>query len=242
MLRKLDNKGLTLVELVLAIAMSTIVVGAATMFLYNAERSYRISEYSVDLQMEAQLLMEQMSNWVLESNYIEVKGSSGESVLVLYNIPRTKMNYDKTDNMGTASRMIIYPHGEKLYRKYEEVTDPTTYINEIKNDSLSLTFVTSEDPDPLNCIGEYVQNFDVALPEGVSSGAIRSVEVTLSMHEGRGIQAQSYIASDIFSLRNRMYQQEVEESAAPTEGEETPPEGGGETPPEGGGETPPGDG
>ena len=227
MLRKLDNRGLTLVELVLAIAMSTIVVGAATMFLYNAERSYRISEYSVDLQMEAQLLMEQMSNWVLESNYIEVKGSSSESVLILYNIPRTKMNFDKTDNVGTASRMIIYPHGEKLYRKYEEVTDPTTYINEIKNDSLSLSFVTDDDPDPLECIGEYVQNFDVALPDGVTEGTVRSIEVTLSMHEGRGIQAQSYIASDIFSLRNKMYQQEEEETATPTEGEgETPAEGG----------------
>ena len=128
------------------------------------------------------------------------------------------MNYDKTDNVGKATRIIIYPKGEKLYRKYAETTDPQTYIDEIKNGTLSLSFVTSnaeaDKPDPLDCIGEYVQNFDVTLPEGNTEGTIKSVEITLKMHEGKGIQAQSYMASDIFSLRNSMYKNAEEESEA----------------------------
>ncbi|MBR6478063.1 MAG: prepilin-type N-terminal cleavage/methylation domain-containing protein, partial [Lachnospiraceae bacterium] len=102
--KKLDNKGLSLIELIVAISMATVVIGAATMFLYNAERSYRTAEYTIDLQMEAQLLMEQMSNWVMESNYIVVGGAAGSNYLVLYSMPRPNVSdstLDYVEQSGT---------------------------------------------------------------------------------------------------------------------------------------------
>ena len=217
-MKKLNEKGLTLVELIIAITMSTIVVAAATVFLYNAERSYRISQYSIDLQMEAQLLMEQMSNWILESNHIEIM-PSGE-VLILYQIPQeeTKYVYSSTlaePSVATVSgqRIIIYPKNGKLYINVE-TESRTTLINELKAMSSAPPSFTclmdSTIPDPADCIGEHVKTFKAEL----SSDGDNSVKIELGMIEGISKQAQSYSVSNKFSLRNAVYRLESEASTA----------------------------
>ena len=55
-----DNRGITLIELIIAIAISTIIVGAATFLLSTAQKNYSSASATIDLQSEAQILMEQM--------------------------------------------------------------------------------------------------------------------------------------------------------------------------------------
>lgn len=200
-MKKLDNKGLSLVELILAISMSTIVVGAAAMFLYNAERSYRTAEYSVDLQMEAQLLMEQMGNWVMESNHIIIGGpGSDASVLVLYKIPRGD-KLSSVDISEKGERRTIYLSHNKLYIKIDEEENPGDYLAEIYGSGPDLSFTTGA-PDEEYCIGQYVEIFNVALPVGVEDPYITSIDVKLGMHEGISRQSQSYTVNNLFSIRN----------------------------------------
>ena len=211
-MKKLNNKGLTLVELIIAVAMSTIVIGATTAFLYNAERSYRISQYSVDLQMESQVLMEQLSNWIMESNRIEIADAG--KALVLYHIPVSKPQYNETgteplpDTNTKYSRTIIYNRNGKLYVEFTDTDDPSTYISEIQAGG-SATYAClgpTATLNPVNCIGEHVEFFDIYVPNGMDSSNLSAVEIKLSMKEGNaGTQAQSYIISDIFSLRNSVY-------------------------------------
>lgn len=208
MVKKLNNKGLSLVELVIAIAMSTIIIGAATVFLYQASRSYRTAEYTIDLQMEAQLLMEQMANWTMESNWVKVDGTTGNSVLFLYNIPRHKeqLNFVPEDSSAkTATRRIIYISGDKLYMK-KDMDTPENYVNEIKYNTFDMAAFREEVPLPQNCIGDYVELFTVSLPTGVDASQISSIEVKLEMHEGITRQEQSYSVSNVFSLRNGQYE------------------------------------
>ena len=226
-MKKLNNKGLTLVELIIAISMATMVIAATTVFLYNAEKSYRISQYSVDLQMEAQILMEQMSNWVLESNHIEVKNISGESdALILYQMPVNKKTYSETSNVPisgavTCSRMIIYSKNGKLYIDVDDTSGRDAFNEEIKTTPAS--FACLEDassPDPKNCIGEHVEYFTVTFPAGVDPANANSVEVKLSMKEGGNTsQGQSYIVNNVFSLRNSVFVPTPEPSSTPV----TPP-------------------
>ena len=216
-MKKLNEKGLTLIELIIAITMSTIVVAAATVFLYNAERSYRISQYSIDLQMEAQLLMEQMSNWVLESNHIEIL--SGGEVLVLYQIPREESKYvysttlaEPTLDTVPCQRIIIYQKGGKLYINVES-PDRNTLINEIK-DMSAVDFACLKStavPDPADCIGEHVDIFKAELP----SDGDNSVTITLGMSEGNAKQEQNYSVSNKFSLRNAVFRIEKASPATP---------------------------
>jgi hypothetical protein len=209
--KKLDNKGLSLVELIIAIAMSTIVVGAASMFLYSANKSYHTAEYSIDLQMEAQLLMEQMSNWVMDSNYITYGGTSPSNYLVLYNFKRPKLDSSTLNEVAQkADRIIIYMANDKLYMKKSTETIPGEYQNEVENTALFDTSFLTEDPLDVECIGEYTKSFTVKLPNGMDPKKINSVIIELGMYEGVTGQSKSYEVSNRFSLRNSMRDIEVE--------------------------------
>lgn len=220
--RKLNNKGLTLVELVIAVAMSTIVIGAATMFLYNAEKTYRRAEFSVDLQMEGQILMEQLGNWVMESNHILI--SSDKKVLVLYYIPRDN-NVDQTAlypdayrslglNSNKATKRVIFVKGNKLYmKKTENIADAKADILSLTNPvSGSPMFYVDADAVEENCIGEYVGELMLLSMAKDSDDNVISVNVSLGMKEG----TQSYSLNDTFSLRNGAYGNSTSPSPSPT--------------------------
>ena len=198
-------------ELVIAIAMSTIVLGAVMSFLYGAEKSYRTAEYTVNLQMEAQLLMEQMSNWVMESNHIEIGGMDGDNYLVLYQIPRKAVDGTTLVRLETlGKRKIIYMNNGKLYIKFDDEPSDGAYESEIKNGTLDTSFLT-DTPDEEYCIGEYVISFTAKIPDGVDEDKINSVNIEIDMYEGVTSQSQSYSVSDRFSLRNATFVVESDE-------------------------------
>ena len=52
-----DHSGITFVELIIAIAISTIIFGAAILFLGMAHKNYNHASAQIDLQSESQILM-----------------------------------------------------------------------------------------------------------------------------------------------------------------------------------------
>lgn len=84
-----DNRGITLVELIIAITISVIIVGAATLFFMTAQKSYRRAQETVHLQEETQILMEQLASWIMEGNGVKIINDAAYGqVLVIYQIPR----------------------------------------------------------------------------------------------------------------------------------------------------------
>ena len=242
---KLNNKGLTLVELVIAIAISTMIVGAAGMFLYNAERTYRVAEHSINLQMEAQILMEQMSNWIMEGNKIFVAETTHDAdedstvindVLVIYYIPRDNgkdistlyptaftgaPGYDASRN--NASCRVIFSYDGKLYMKTRNnISNANTEYQALLTAGNANALYSSADATPENEIGEYVYRFHCdKVPSDVAVSDLSSVLITLGMVEGK----QSYTMTDTFSLRNGLHTIPTPTPAAGEEGGDPGDEG-----------------
>ncbi len=128
-----DNRGLTMVEMIIAVAMSTIILGAAALFLKNAISSYQMATATIDLQMESQIMMEQVGTWIMEGNSTEIipvtDALSGETtqVLAIYMIPRlvehSKWPMGMPEPSTVGSLRVIWQKDNRLYMVLEEDVD-----------------------------------------------------------------------------------------------------------------------
>ena len=198
-----DDRGLTLVELLIAIAISSIIVGAATLLLSSAHKGYSNASSAIDLQSEAQVLMEQIGMWTMEGNRVEV----GSDYINIYQIPHISTTTGASAGVTTTSAIRkIWYHDNKLYMKnFPAVNYPTD------NPAAPEHLTTDEGNDTL--IGEYVtvfspaamvqtvsgQQVTVATPGSVVSGC-SAVDVSFSMKAGK----QDYKLSNEFKLRNKV--------------------------------------
>lgn len=233
---KLNNQGLTLIELVIAITISTVILGAAFMFISGAERAYRKAESGINLQMEGQILMEQIGNWVMESNRIVV--SNDGTVLCLFYIPLESSDpegrkYPTGYEPETKAkcRVIYSPKSNPLdnsekkplyMQTVEDIEDVEVKIEEALKVSDSKNFYESfADPQGAEyCISDYVTGFAASVPSGEDSDSLGSVIISLEMEQGR----EGYHIRDTFSMRNGLYNQFVT-----PEGESTEASGDGTT-------------
>lgn len=225
MKRKLDNKGLSLVELIIAVAMATIILGAAAMFIFQAEKSYHTAEYAVDLQMESHILMEQIGNWVMESNRILIPAAStGEDYIVLYSIPRNnekdiaamypiELSYSADENK--ASRRVIFLQEGKMYMFQESgIANAEAQFKNLVTSPVDVMDLFETNAIPENCIGEFTDKFWVRLPSGSSESRDKVTSVALQMTLVEGA-SNSYTINNIFSLRNGLFETAVTPSPSP---------------------------
>lgn len=185
MLRK-DHRGITFVELLIAMAISTIIVAAATMFLSSAHKGYNNASASIDLQSESQVLMEQLGMWIMEGNRVQV--DPGGTKLTIYQIPRTvttPLPDGVSPSTEQASKRVIWiSSSNKLYMKN---------ITGIADPDADTTDVSAADEIQANCIGEYVTTFSPTV-----DGA--KVTVELKMKYGK----QKYEIKNEFKVRNAL--------------------------------------
>lgn len=73
------NKGFTLVELMVAIALSSLVISMIAILMGNVSRSYRIANGKISLQMEAQTIMNQLNHMIMEANNVVFSDIDGDS-------------------------------------------------------------------------------------------------------------------------------------------------------------------
>lgn len=187
-----DNRGITLIELIIAIAISTIVVGAATFLLSTAQKNYSSASASVDLQSEAQILMEQMGTWIMEGNRVEVNAAGDK--LTVYQIPRkvttTRPTGAETLKTDTSKRVFWISNklkGKKMLymKKFDGIADPDS----------DTTDVVDADAILDNCIGEHVTSFSA-----VEDTSKAKVTITLEFRQG----TQKYSITNEFKLRNAL--------------------------------------
>ena len=113
---KENNRGITLVELMIAIAMSVIILGAAALFMNSSQKGYQMASDTIALQKESQILMEQIGTWIMEGNRVETTGN----MLVIYSIPRqVDPNFwpngtDPAWKDMTAKKRVVWQQGGKL--------------------------------------------------------------------------------------------------------------------------------
>lgn len=81
---KFNNKGFTLVEVLLAVAISTIVFGAITTLMVYASRSSKLTNEKITLQEEVKDAMNHIESYCMEAEAASHLTIDGSEVLVLY--------------------------------------------------------------------------------------------------------------------------------------------------------------
>lgn len=159
---KMDNKGITLVELMIALAVSTIVILGATVFLSTSQSSYQREKTRIDLQQEAQIATAQITNLLLEASETEVglHPISGKTRLRIYGNPTA----------GGISISEIYQDADKKLRLSQGVTNGGiiySYQNEL--------------------LADYVEDFQYSetVPSNVTGRILGTLKLDLKTEYGK---------------------------------------------------------
>ncbi len=128
---KKDNKGFSLVELLIAIAISSIVLMALVMLITQAVRSYTKQTALAQIQSDADISLNQMSKNILEATEIKIEKLNGD--VTIY----TNKVVEKKNSTEVGIEWGYY---------YESATQQLWYINSDKSEmSLVCDNVTSFD-------------------------------------------------------------------------------------------------
>jgi prepilin-type N-terminal cleavage/methylation domain-containing protein len=74
------NKGFTLLELIVSIAIMTLVMGSIAYFMTYSSRNYRNANEKINLQMESQTILNQLNDLIIEAYNVKFTGN----VLTIY--------------------------------------------------------------------------------------------------------------------------------------------------------------
>lgn len=190
-----DDKGITLVEIIIAITVSTIVIGASIIFMRNAMKSYGVAADTIDIQIEAQVLMEQLATWVMEGNFVAEKDDSGNDVFIIYHISRKAPDGADQALMGKNWMRVFWCDGKgKLYmHKVEEDMAPKA------PDARHFDYSGWTTEQTRSQLSDYVKGFTVEIDDEDSPS---KVTVTLSMDAG----TKEYEFTNEINIRNVAYE------------------------------------
>ena len=108
-MREKRNAGFTLVELLVAMLMSLILITGVGQFMAASTNNYQAVDKQVNLQVEAQSVINSISDMILEANNVAyVTNSSGDKYFIIYyNLGETLSTGDVVDKT-TAKQNIIW--------------------------------------------------------------------------------------------------------------------------------------
>ncbi len=146
---KEDNKGFSLVELLIAIAISGIVLTALVLLITQSVKSYGRQTALAQIQSDADISLNQIQKNVMEANEIKVKKSvksSGSIDVELYTTRTTEEQLDASGNKKTVtlSEWGYYYNSEKKELYYSDDT---------------------MNPDQMSLVCDNVTEFDVHINE-----------------------------------------------------------------------------
>ena len=195
---KQDNRGMSLVELVIAMATASIIMVVIVVFIATATKSYNSAQNTIDLQMESHVMMEQISAWIMEGNNVRVEqiaiGGQNVNAIIIYSIPRQvpEGRLPKGVAQDThCTRRIIWMQGNGLYMKLKE---QDTLMNPAETITSS-DLVTDNAELPKYCICEYMMTFTPTW-----NATVNTVSVAVTLKAG----TQEYKLENEFKVRNEI--------------------------------------
>lgn len=174
MKRRINNKGMSLLELVIAMAISAIVIMMIVSFISAAFRVFRKTNDEVNLQMEAQTTINQLSDILMEAKKVE------ESITVegyrVYHI-----------NLVDSDYAIFFNNSDNVHELYLVEYDPSSLPSGVTYDKLSYS-------KQQNLLAEYVDEFTIT-PDN-AQGSIQSIILKLTLGN------ETYTLTKQIKLRN----------------------------------------
>lgn len=129
----MNNKGVSLIELMVAVAIMSIVMLIATGMLTNASRFFEKQSSQIELQNEAQVITNYLTETVMEASGMEftiTDSSTGSGVYRLYGVDATS-----GDLTGKGDQRVLYYDAStsSLYmvsfNAADTIPDPSTYAS-----------------------------------------------------------------------------------------------------------------
>lgn len=172
MLRQ-DERGFTLVELVISMGMFSLVMIAILVFMTSGSKSYGYSNGELNMQMESQMLIGQVRDMVYDSNYAEYQPS--KQALILYKLsvppretePVTEKVITRAKISNIVKKRVIYWRNEKLYYQEVKPPQPTAVPGATPGATLPPAVPTDDAPtyptDAEHLLCDFVKTFDVSV-------------------------------------------------------------------------------
>ena len=137
---KKDNKGFSLVELLIAIAISSIVLMALVMLITQAVRSYTKQTALAQIQSDADISLNQMSKNILEATEIKIEKLNGDVTIC------TEVGIEWGYYYESATQQLWYINSDKS--EMSLVCDNVTSFDvRISKDSIELDTATIKSID-----------------------------------------------------------------------------------------------
>lgn len=197
-----DNRGLSLVELMVTLTITVIVMGAAALFIHTGIRNYQYAAGQINLQKESQVAMEQLVTWVMEGNVVEDRSNQ---ILVVSDYPRPISENSDNLPIGYKPAEYIINEGAKtctpiVSQRVIWMSDNKLYM--VRNTQLDAT--GSKDADDIianlgsyetvkYCVAENIENFTVTAND-------KNTEVLIKMEMKEG--TQTFSVQNSASVRN----------------------------------------
>lgn len=208
---KKDNRGLSLVELLVAIAIAAIISGSITYLIRTSLHLYGNETADVALQQELQVTLNQIMDYAMESQELVISGDESATYYVALGkiVKDTEKDDDTPAEPDKLDAQIIWREDDKLYLKKELIEN----INEkAKDETLPaaiddiISSASSEKDNYL--LSEYVSNFLVS-PSGIISETTKyenplSINITLGFSKRGSSKDITKSVSDKAVLRNKI--------------------------------------
>lgn len=194
-----DNKGMSLVELLITVTILAFVIIGASTFMLTGSRSFAKGSADSNVQKEAELAVNQIEDLVIDVNggvYYDDSSEPNKESLVMYHVEpdtsgfsvfkKRKVTWDKSKNNVYSSEWTV----DKDPSSGVYVETGTVYANEL--------------------LAENVMDFNVDLSDiiketdkdGNDIDIVRSVVIKVGCKDGTGKAA--YATTPVITLRNRL--------------------------------------
>ena len=110
----MNNKGLSLIELVVALAISSLIITMLSALILNSMKSYNKQSLNADLQNESQVILNSLADSIMESTIIDLESNANK--LLLYTGERDVNGLFTT----STGKCISWENGTTLYRFDED--------------------------------------------------------------------------------------------------------------------------
>lgn len=94
-MKNIDNKGITLIELIVGIAITTIVIGSITFLIQHSSRNYRDTNEEVSLQKESQVIINKLNELIMEAYNVKYHN---EQLTIFYKNDRYIVTFNPYQN------------------------------------------------------------------------------------------------------------------------------------------------
>lgn len=174
-IKKIGNKGFTLVEMVVAFAILAIVMLTVTLVISTSSNTYGKIATDINLQYESQMAMSQLQEYVIDCNAYMAAGSDGNTLYI----------FNKTDAHYDAYKFVKKAGADELYF-YKKTIESSTF-NTADPGSFAFVEETGE------LMSSYVSAF---------SAAVSASSVTVTIKYGAG--GKTYNGQQTIALRNQI--------------------------------------